>query len=50
MKPKAPMIIVMGKAIFTADRARSPTRLDTNSPSTTLYREVKIIITMVGSV
>lgn len=50
MKPKAPMIIVMGKAIFTADRARSPTKLDTNSPSTTLYREVKIIITMVGSV
>jgi len=40
----------MGKAIFTADRARSPTKLDTNSPSTTLYREVKIIITMVGSV
>ena len=50
MKPKAPMIMVMGKAMFTADRARSPTRLDTNSPSTTLYSEVKIIMMMDGSV
>ena len=50
MKPKAPTIIVTGKAMFTAERARSPTRLETNSPSTTLYREVKIIMTMDGSV
>ena len=36
--------------MFTADRAFSPIRLETNSPSTTLYTEVKIIIVMEGRV
>ena len=36
MKPKAARIMATGKMMFTADRASSPTRLDTNSPSTTL--------------
>ena len=35
IKPKAPTIMVRGKMMFTAARALSPTRLDTNSPSTT---------------
>ena len=36
IKPTAPIIIATGNMIFTADRAFSPIRLETNSPSTTL--------------
>lgn len=36
MKPAADRIMDTGKMIFTADRAFCPTRLETNSPSTTL--------------
>ena len=50
IKPMAPMIIAIGKAIFTAESAISPTRLDTNSPSTTLYNDAITIVTIEGSV
>ena len=50
IKPAAPIIMATGNMIFTADRAFSPIRLETNSPSTTLYTEVKIIMTMEGRV
>lgn len=36
IKPKAPMIMATGKMILMADRAISPTRFETNRPSTTL--------------
>ena len=36
IKPKADRIMDTGKIIFTADSASSPTRLDTNRPSTML--------------
>ena len=36
IKPKAAKIMATGKMMLTADRASSPTRLETNSPSTTL--------------
>ena len=44
------MIMVTGKMMLTADRARSPTRLDTNRPSTTLYMEATTIMTTEGRV
>ncbi len=36
IKPAADRIMDTGKTMFTADRAFSPTRLETNRPSTTL--------------
>ena len=50
IKPKADRIIATGKMMFTADNASSPTRLDTNRPSTTLQMEVKIMVTIEGAV
>ena len=50
MKPTAEISIATGNMMLTALSAASPTRLDTRRPSTTLYSEVKIIMTMLGSV
>lgn len=50
INPTVPKIIKNGMARFTALKGISPAKLDTKKPSTTLYRDVNIIIAMDGKV
>lgn len=48
IKPRALNPIINGSMRFMAASAVLPTKLDTNNPSTTLYMDVNIIITIDG--
>ena len=49
ISPSAPTIITAGQMILSAAKADVPTKLDTNSPSTTLYMLPTSIIRMLGT-
>ena len=48
MVPRAITKLSRGYTIFTAEKASVPTSLDTNIPSTTVYRDITTIMTMEG--
>ena len=50
INPTEPSIITTGIIRLTAANASLPTKLDTNTPSTTPYIDVNIIIIIVGNV
>ena len=48
ISPSDPTSITAGQMMFSAAKADVPTKLDTNSPSTTLYMLPTSIIKMLG--